>query len=161
MYGSAKAALTTFLQGLRNRLFKSNVHVTTVKPGFVDTAMTWGLPGLFLVATPDQVAADVYRAVSHGRGEVYTPFFWRYIMLIIKSVPEVVFKAHEDVSGWEVMIEKLSLTNFKGFRELRLDRLSRITLLGGENSVGKTSVLEAVLIAPTHATAVATARRRG
>ena len=53
VYGSAKAGLTTFLQGLRNRLFKSHVAVITVKPGFVDTAMTWGLPGLFLVALPE------------------------------------------------------------------------------------------------------------
>jgi short-subunit dehydrogenase len=92
VYGSAKAALSAFLQGLRNRLFKSGVNVLTVKPGFVDTAMTWGLPGMFLVASPQKVAADVYEAVKKGKSEIYTPFFWRYIMLIIKSVPEVVFK---------------------------------------------------------------------
>jgi short-subunit dehydrogenase len=92
VYGSAKAALSAFLGGLRNRLFKSGVHVTTVKPGFVDTAMTWGLPGMFLVASPEAVAEDTFRAVSHGRSQIYTPFFWRYIMLIIKSVPEFVFK---------------------------------------------------------------------
>ncbi|MDB5289925.1 MAG: short-chain dehydrogenase [Phycisphaerales bacterium] len=91
-YGSAKAALTAFLQGLRNRLFKSGVSVVTVKPGFVDTAMTWGLPGLFLVASPEKVANDVFVAVGKRRAEIYTPFFWRYIMLIIKSVPEFVFK---------------------------------------------------------------------
>jgi decaprenylphospho-beta-D-erythro-pentofuranosid-2-ulose 2-reductase len=91
-YGSAKAALSAFLQGLRNRLFKSGVTVLTVKPGFVDTAMTWGLPGLFLVATPEKVADDAFKAVGKGRAEIYTPFFWRYIMLIIKSVPEFVFK---------------------------------------------------------------------
>jgi decaprenylphospho-beta-D-erythro-pentofuranosid-2-ulose 2-reductase len=91
-YGSAKAALTAFLQGLRNRLFKSGVTVLTVKPGFVDTAMTWGLPGLFLVATPEKVADDVFVAVGKRRAEIYTPWFWRYIMLIIKSVPEFVFK---------------------------------------------------------------------
>jgi len=92
VYGSAKAALTTFLQGLRNRLFKSGVAVITVKPGFVDTGMTWGLPGMFLVASPDQVAADVYRAVRKRKAEIYTPWFWRYIMRIIKTVPETVFK---------------------------------------------------------------------
>ncbi|MBV8167372.1 MAG: SDR family NAD(P)-dependent oxidoreductase, partial [Alphaproteobacteria bacterium] len=53
VYGSAKAGLATFTAGLRNRLFRAGVLVTTVKPGFVDTAMTWGLPGLFLVASPD------------------------------------------------------------------------------------------------------------
>lgn len=92
IYGSAKAALSTFLQGLRNRLAPSHVNVLTVKPGFVDTAMTWGLPGMFLVASPEKVAADVHRAVLHKRSEIYTPWFWRYIMLIIKSVPEFVFK---------------------------------------------------------------------
>jgi short-subunit dehydrogenase len=92
VYGSAKAALSTFLGGLRVRLFKSGVHVTTIKPGFVDTAMTWGLPGLFLVASPQRVAEDTFKAVTHGRSQIYTPFFWRYIMLIIRSVPEVIFK---------------------------------------------------------------------
>ena len=68
------------------------MNVVTVKPGFVDTALTFGLPGMFLVAKPQKVAADVYRAVRRGRGEVYTPWFWRGIMLIIKSIPEPVFK---------------------------------------------------------------------
>ena len=92
VYGSAKAGLTAFLQGLRNRLFKSKVNVLTVKPGFVDTGMTWGLPGMFLVASPENVAEDVYRAVSKGKSTIYTPWFWRYIMQIIKTVPEFVFK---------------------------------------------------------------------
>lgn len=92
VYGSAKAALTAFLAGLRNRLFKSGVNVLTVKPGFVDTGMTWGLPGMFLVASPEAVAEDVYGAVKKGKSEIYTPFFWRYIMLIIKHLPEFVFK---------------------------------------------------------------------
>ncbi|HWE01566.1 MAG TPA: SDR family oxidoreductase [Tepidisphaeraceae bacterium] len=92
VYGSAKAALTAFLQGLRNRLSRSGVNVLTVKPGFVDTAMTWGMPGLFLVATPEKVAADVHRAIRRGASQIYTPWFWRYIMLIIKSIPEFIFK---------------------------------------------------------------------
>jgi short-subunit dehydrogenase len=92
VYGSAKAGLSVFVQGLRNRLFKSSVTVVTVKPGFVDTAMTWGLPGMFLVARPERVADDVYVAVKKKRSVVYTPFFWRFIMLIIKSVPEMIFK---------------------------------------------------------------------
>lgn len=92
VYGSSKAAVSVFLQGLRNRLFRSGVTVTDVKPGFVDTAMTWGLPGLFLVATPARVAADVHRAIRAGRAEVYSPWFWRWIMLIIRSIPDFVFK---------------------------------------------------------------------
>ena len=90
-YGSAKAALTAFMQGLRHRLSKSKVTVLTVKPGFVDTAMTWGLPGMFLVASPERVAADIVRAIRRRLGEIYTPWFWRYIMLIIRHIPSFVF----------------------------------------------------------------------
>jgi short-subunit dehydrogenase len=92
LYGSTKAALSTDLQGLRNRLARRGVNVVTVKPGFVDTALTFGRPGMFLVATPQKVAADIFRAVRRGRGEVYTPWFWWGIMRIIKSIPEPVFK---------------------------------------------------------------------
>ena len=67
-------------------------HAVTVKPGFVDTAMTWGLDGMFLVASPDKVAADILKAVRKRRDIIYTPFFWRYIMLIIRSIPERAFK---------------------------------------------------------------------
>ena len=92
IYGSSKAALNAFLEGLRVRLFKSDVDVVTVKPGFVDTAMTWGLPGMFLVAMPEKVADDMWRAVRHRRGAIYTPWFWRYIMLIIRMIPNFIFK---------------------------------------------------------------------
>ena len=92
LYGSTKAALSTYLQGLRNRLAKAGVTVVTVKPGFVDTALTFGRPGMFLVATPQRVGADVFRAVRKGRSVVYTPWFWRGIMGIIKAIPEPVFK---------------------------------------------------------------------
>ncbi|MFM2354366.1 MAG: hypothetical protein RLZZ528_102, partial [Pseudomonadota bacterium] len=92
VYGSAKAGFATYLSGLRNRLTRAGGHVVTVKPGFVDTAMTWGLPGMFLVATPDKVADDILTAVRKKRNVIYTPFFWRYIMLIIIHVPEFIFK---------------------------------------------------------------------
>lgn len=91
-YGSAKAAFSTYLQGLRNGLFKSGVTVVTVKPGFVDTAMTWGHPGMFLVATPERVADDMWNAVRGRRSVLYTPWFWRYIMLIIRCIPEFIFR---------------------------------------------------------------------
>lgn len=91
-YGSAKGALALYLQGLRNRLHASGVQVLTIKPGFVDTAMTWGLPGLFLVASPEQVGRAVVRAVQRRRDVLYVPWFWRYIMLIIRHIPERVFK---------------------------------------------------------------------
>lgn len=92
VYGAAKAGFHTYLSGLRNRLTRAGGHVVTVKPGFVDTAMTWGLPGMFLVATPDMVARDILTAVRKKRNVIYTPFFWRYIMLIIRSIPEPIFK---------------------------------------------------------------------
>jgi decaprenylphospho-beta-D-erythro-pentofuranosid-2-ulose 2-reductase len=91
-YGSAKGGLALFLQGLRNRLARRGVHVLTVKPGFVDTPMTQGLEGLFLVASPERVARDIIRAYKRGRDVLYTPWFWRYIMLVIRCIPERVFK---------------------------------------------------------------------
>ncbi len=92
IYGSAKGALSLYLQGLRNRLFHSGVRVITVKPGFVDTAMTYGLKLPPIVAPPSRVACDICRAMDGQADVVYTPFFWRYIMLIIQHIPEFVFK---------------------------------------------------------------------
>ncbi len=92
VYGAAKAGFATYLSGLRNRLTRAGGHVVTVKPGFVDTAMTWGLPGMFLVASPENVAEDILKAVRKKRNVIYTPFFWRFIMLIIIHVPEFIFK---------------------------------------------------------------------
>jgi decaprenylphospho-beta-D-erythro-pentofuranosid-2-ulose 2-reductase len=92
LYGSSKAALTTYTLGLRHRLGRLGIKVVTIKPGFVDTAMTWGLPGLFLVASPEKVARDMFRACRRDRPVAYAPWFWRYIMMIIRSVPDFVFK---------------------------------------------------------------------
>lgn len=92
VYGAAKGGLSIYLQGLRNRLFPAGVHVLDVKPGFVDTAMTFGLPGLFLVASPAYVGEAIARAAEARKDVIYTPWFWRYIMLIIRNVPERIFK---------------------------------------------------------------------
>jgi decaprenylphospho-beta-D-erythro-pentofuranosid-2-ulose 2-reductase len=92
LYGAAKGGLALFLQGLRNRLSATQVHVLTAKPGFVDTPMTENLQGLFLVAPPDKVADDIVRAYKKKRDVLYTPWFWRYIMLVIKYIPERIFK---------------------------------------------------------------------
>ncbi len=92
VYGSAKAGLHAYLQGLRARLFRAGAIVTTVKPGFVDTAMTFGRPGLFLVAAPEDIALASLRAAEKGREVIYAPFFWTFIMLIIKSIPERIMK---------------------------------------------------------------------
>ncbi len=69
------------------------MNVLTIKPGFVDTPMTAGLslPGA-LVASPERVATDIVRAIGRGKDALYTPWFWSGIMLIIRSLPEFVFK---------------------------------------------------------------------
>ena len=92
-YGSAKAGLTAFLSGLRQRLTKKGVVVLTVKPGFVATSMTAGmdLPAK-LTATPQQVAADIVAAAKKKHGVVYSRWFWRCIMMVVCHVPECLFK---------------------------------------------------------------------
>lgn len=92
LYGAAKAGLSAYLQGLRNRLFHAHVKVLTVKPGFVDTHMTYGRSGLFLVASPESVAKGIFRAIVKGKDVVYLPWFWRPIMLVVRSIPEGIFK---------------------------------------------------------------------
>lgn len=91
-YGAAKAGLSTYLDGLRNRLEPGGVRVYTVKPGFVDTSMTYGMQGLFLVASPEKVAASALKILQKPSGVYYVPFFWRWIMLMIRSIPERLFK---------------------------------------------------------------------
>jgi decaprenylphospho-beta-D-erythro-pentofuranosid-2-ulose 2-reductase len=91
-YGSSKAALSVYLEGLGVRLGRAGVKVVDVRPGMVDTRLTYGLPGLVLVAQPETVAADAWRAIRTGRSVVYSPWFWRVIMGIIKLLPNFVFK---------------------------------------------------------------------
>ncbi|MEX0965671.1 MAG: SDR family oxidoreductase [Bacteroidia bacterium] len=92
-YGSSKAAFSAYLSGLRNRLYKSGVHVLTVKPGFVDTKMTEGMetPAL-LTSQPDEVAHQVFRAAKKRQNVLYVKWFWRGIMSVIKNIPEQYFK---------------------------------------------------------------------
>lgn len=93
IYGSAKAALTAYLSGLRNYLFDKKVHVLTVKPGFMATKMTEGLPlNPALTATPKQAAEKIYKAYRNKKNVVYVLPVWWLIMLIIKNIPESVFK---------------------------------------------------------------------
>lgn len=91
VYGSAKAAISTFASGLRNRYAKTGVHVMTVKPGFTDTPMTWGMHSP-LVASRHYVADKIAAAMEKRKDVVYVPFYWRFIMLIIMHIPERVFK---------------------------------------------------------------------
>jgi short-subunit dehydrogenase len=91
-YGAAKGGLALFLQGLRNRMLRRGVHVVTVKPGFVDTPMTAAYPKNRLFVPPATVARAIVRAVERRRDVVYVPSFWRLIMLVVRSIPERLFK---------------------------------------------------------------------
>ena len=93
IYGSAKAGFTAYLSGLRNKMFHHKVHVLTVLPGFVNTRMTADLelPKL-LTAQPDEVAKAIYNGVKKQKNVIYVKWFWRWIMLIITSIPEFIFK---------------------------------------------------------------------
>ena len=92
IYGAAKGGLSTFLQGLRNRLALKGVSVTTVKPGFIDTPMTAHIKKGPLFASPELVGKRVHKAMVKGESVVYTPLFWRPIMLVIQHIPEFIFK---------------------------------------------------------------------
>jgi len=89
-YGASKGALSLYLEGLRHRLDRHGVIVLTLKVGFVDTSMTYGKKGLFLVASPEKVARLAY-AIRGKPGVHYFPRFWRFIMLMIRFIPERLF----------------------------------------------------------------------
>lgn len=92
VYGAAKAAVSVFLQGLRARLFKHNIHVLTIKPGFVATPMTAHLKQNALFVSPDKVAGEIMKAIDKKRHQLYTPIFWLPIMLLVKALPERIAK---------------------------------------------------------------------
>ena len=92
VYGTAKAAITAFLQGLRGRLAKSGVSVLTIKPGLIDTPMTAELKKGPLMASARSVGEGIYKAIQHKKEVVYLPAFWLPIMFVVKSIPERVFK---------------------------------------------------------------------
>jgi short-subunit dehydrogenase len=92
-YGSAKGALSLFLQGLRARLHPAGVKVITIKPGPVQTPMTDHLPHSASFAPPERVARDIIHAMQHRSPDVlYTPWFWRPIMTVVRHIPETIFK---------------------------------------------------------------------
>ncbi len=91
-YGAAKSAVESFLAGLRSDMQKHGVHVLTIKPGFVDTPMTSEFKKGALWVSADKVASDIDLAIQKSKNVLYTPWFWRYIMLVIKCIPEFIFK---------------------------------------------------------------------
>jgi decaprenylphospho-beta-D-erythro-pentofuranosid-2-ulose 2-reductase len=95
VYGSAKAMVTAFTSGLRQRLHKSNVTVVTIKPGFVDTPMTSEFKKGFLWVKPNVVAAFIVQAINKKRAEIYVPSFWWLIMLCVMLTPSKLFKKIE------------------------------------------------------------------
>jgi short-subunit dehydrogenase len=92
LYGSAKAAVSTFLSGLRQALNGRQINVLTIKPGFVDTPMTREFPKGPLWAKPGQVAKGIVASVDKRRAVVYLPWFWSGIMLVIRHIPETLFR---------------------------------------------------------------------
>lgn len=92
VYGAAKGMVSIFLQGLRNRLTSANVNVLDIKPGFVDTPMTAEFKKGPLWAKPEDIADSIVKGVDKGKYTLYTPFFWRFIMMIICSIPEFIFR---------------------------------------------------------------------
>lgn len=92
VYGASKGALSIFLDGLRSRIDRADVHVLTIKPGFVATPMTAHLPQGPLFAQPSKVAAGIFSAIENRKDVVYVPAFWAVIMLIIRMIPRRIFK---------------------------------------------------------------------
>ena len=91
-YCTSKAALTTYLEALRNRLSRFGVKVVTIKPGFIATEMTRGKPGLFWVISGEEGAVRILRGIRRGQNTVYIPARWRFVTFILKCIPSFVFR---------------------------------------------------------------------
>ena len=92
-YNTSKAGISTYLEALRNRLTRSGVHVLTVKPGFVQTKIFEENAGMsFGVITPEKVAKDIWRAIRKRKQVIYTPGWWRLVMLAIRHTPSLIFR---------------------------------------------------------------------
>ena len=92
VYGAAKSMVSTYLQGLRGKLFPFNVAVVDIRPGLVDSPMTAHLKKGALWSSPDRVAGKIVRSIEKRKPTVYAPGYWRAIMLIVRLVPEFIFK---------------------------------------------------------------------
>ncbi len=91
-YNTSKAGLSTYLEALRNRLTRRGVNVLTIKPGFVKTEMLKAAPNAMFPITPEKAADDIYRAMRAQKQQIYTPWFWRWIMLVVRNIPSVLFR---------------------------------------------------------------------
>jgi len=91
-YNTSKAGLTTYLEALRNRLTRRGVNVITVKPGFVKTDMLQAAQKVMFPITAEKAADDIYRAIRARRQQIYTPWFWTWLMLVVRNIPSVIFR---------------------------------------------------------------------
>ena len=91
-YNASKAGLTSYLESLRNRLTRHGVNVLTVKAGFVQTDMLKAAQKVMFPITAERAADDIWKAIQARRQEIYTPWFWRWIMFIIRSIPSILFR---------------------------------------------------------------------
>lgn len=91
-YCTSKAALSTYLESLRNRLEVKGVNVTTIKPGFIDTPMVQGRPGLIWLISPRQAAETIVKAAESGKNTVYVPGRWRFVAMVLKMIPSFIFR---------------------------------------------------------------------
>lgn len=91
-YNASKAGLDTYLEGLRNRVSRSGVTVTTIRPGFVDTRLLENAARTFWVISPDDAARQIYRTIQKKKQTVYLPKRWRFVGLVIKSIPSLLFR---------------------------------------------------------------------
>jgi short-subunit dehydrogenase len=92
VYGSAKAMVATFMSGLRQRLSKQGVRVITIKPGLVDTPMTSEFPKSPIWSSPEAVAAGIVSSIDRSQGVVYLPWYWRWIMSVIRAIPDFIYR---------------------------------------------------------------------
>jgi short-subunit dehydrogenase len=91
-YNSSKAGLDTYLEGLRNRLTRYGVSVTTIKPGFVDTRLLENAAKTMWVQTPKQAAEQIYKAIKKKKQVAYLPGRMRFVSLIIRHIPSPIFR---------------------------------------------------------------------
>ncbi len=91
-YNASKAGLDAYMEGLRNRLTRKGVHILTVKPGFVNTAMLADADRTFWVISSDQAAAGIWKAIQRRRQLIYIPGRWRWLMLVVRNIPSFIFR---------------------------------------------------------------------
>lgn len=91
-YNTSKAGLTTYLEALRNRLTRHGVNVLTIKPGFVQTDMLKAAQKVMFPITADKAADDIWKAMRARKQQIYTPWFWSWIMFAIRNIPSPLFR---------------------------------------------------------------------